>query len=147
MFGDEMQRTASCLVATFVMILLCGCGGGKPAGYSGPTGTVSGTVKSATGPIPEGAILSFELVASGDRFVTFGKVGADGTFKIDGDVRVGSYIVTVTPPSQPTPEDPSVPPPPPQSYPGIPESYRVAGSSALKPDVKAGPNTIELELK
>ncbi len=141
---EMTRRKLAAFLATVFAATIVGCGG-PSGGYTGPTGTVSGTLKSSKGPIPPGTLISFELI--GDRFVKGAEVGTDGSFKFDGELRTGTYIVVVAPPMLKNPEDPAIPPPQPQEYPGIPAVYRSGATSSERQEVKAGVNQINIELK
>lgn len=78
---------------TFALCCLIGCGSSGP---DFKTGTVSGTAKIGDAPFEAKAVLMFLDQTSGQAYTA--PVADDGSFTIEGDVRVGTYSVYLAPP-------------------------------------------------
>lgn len=116
---------------------MAGCGGKLD------NATVAGTVKFQERPITGGQLLLFCAPLG---IAASAPIGPDGSFKLDGPVRAGNYVVTIRPPAAPPPiPTGAAPPPQPASY--VPEKYRNDKTSDLKVDVVAGENNFELVLR
>lgn len=137
------------------VLLLAGCG---PGGYSGATATVQGKVTAGGKDAPEGCTVTF--IADGGH-VASGKTGPGGAFQLTvagkPQIPAASYKASVTPPTQgemsqadyekmmsggAAPKSPGA-----NAEMAIPAKYRTTDSSGLTYQVKAGPNTIDIELK
>lgn len=148
------------LVAIAGLVFLAGCPGG---GYSGPTGTVSGTVTLGGEPAPQGCTVGF---VSDQGFTASGRVGAGGKYELSvagkgNAIPVASYKVTVTPPaagetsdqdyekmmeeSASGAEEPKAKTEPAEEV--IPAKYASTATSGLSFDVQKGPNTIDIKLE
>lgn len=148
------------MVAIAGFVIVGGCG---PRGYSGPTGTVRGTVTIDGEPVPSGTGVTF---ISDAGFTASGRVAAGGTYELSNadrgnQIPVAAYKAMVSAPAaggtseadanyeammqasasggsgQIAPAAEEV----------IPAKYRSAATSGLSYDVKAGENTIKIELK
>ncbi len=126
-------------VALVVMgTLLTGC---SEKADGPPTARVSGTVTFQGQPVQAGKV-NFESDPPGYGASATIK---QGKFSVDGDVVLGNYKVTITPP-------PPGPPVPGQTAElvdakDIPEQYRVVKTSDLTAKVESGSNTFKFELK
>jgi hypothetical protein len=142
---------AGCLILSG----LFGCsGGGLP---EGATGTVSGTVTFNDKPAPEGATVVFMHKENG--LVATGTISADGAYSLQmreaGDILVGTYNVSVTPPTsenEMTPEQAMEASmagtmEPAKEWKEIPEKYRASETSGETFEVKEGANTYDLKMK
>lgn len=143
-----MTSSTFVLVAVgMLFVQIAGCSGEGPD-YE--TGQVSGTVTFDGKPVTEGSVTfhSEELGTGGTA-----DLGSGGTFTVRGaegaGLRVGSYVVRISPPPQDFGDgDPNKPAPTiaPKEFPNIPEKYRDSKTSGLKADVKAGPNEFKFEM-
>jgi hypothetical protein len=84
--------------ALFLTASLPGCGGGLDDAYTGPTGTVTGTVKLDGNPVSTACNISFLNLEKG--YNASARTGTDGSYELkfkDGtaNVPVGKYNVTV----------------------------------------------------
>ena len=154
------------LWAILVIAGLLFCGGCSPGGYSGPTGTVTGTVTLNGEPVPQGCTVAF---VSDDGHVASGKTGSGGSYQLSageaGDrVPAATYKVSVGAPASgdamsdaeyekmmeaqsaagggAEPEEEAQP-----AGDVIPAKYRTTGTSGLSFEVKAGSNTIDIPLE
>lgn len=92
--------------------------------------TVSGKVTLKGKPLAGGQVHFF---ASDGKKSAVASIGADGTFSLDKGLTAGAYLIAITPaPGQPKT--------------AIPEKYQLYSTSALKFEVKAGPNQMDLNL-
>lgn len=154
----RLQRRGLAAVMVLAVVGLVVAVGCAPAGYSGPTGTVSGKVTVDGKPAPEGCVVTF--IGEGGGQVASGKTGAGGAYQLSAagkpQVPAVKYKVSVTPPPQgemsqadydkmmaeggakPEAKAPESP---------IPDKYHNPGTSELSFEVKAGANTIDIELK
>lgn len=156
MMRSPVPRPSSCSLVTLFLFggLLAGCGGaeGLP---KGERGTVSGTVKYNGAPVPAGCTVLFQK--SGGGFVASGTTDAEGKYSLsmrgETNILAGTYSVGISPPvadaglspdeimkrqSEGKPiESPKAP---------FPEKYTAAETAGLSREVKAGANTIDLEL-
>lgn len=108
-----------------------------------PTGTVKGTVSIHGERLTLGNINLFSTatgIAAGIPLDT------NGTFNIPGGIEIGTYQVTVTPPSAGG-DGLGPAPAPAASSSKIPEKYRNQTTSDLQIEIKKGDNHIELDLK
>lgn len=143
--------------------VLTGCESG---GYSGPTGTVSGTVTLNGEPVPQGCTVLF--IADAGHTAT-GQVGPGGTYSLSvvgksgksSAVPVASYKVCVTPPAKAAEseedydammersasgeEQPQAQAPAQEEV--IPAAFRSTATSNLSYEVKQGSNTIDVKLE
>lgn len=133
-------------------ILLAGCGSGEE-GYTGPVGSVSGTVTLDGSPIA--ANVSF--INAKEGFTATSAAGSDGSFTLNrngsSEIPVGTYQVAVTEPpgAEMTPEqemeaamkseDGSF-----KTTKIIPAKYSSPASSGLSFEVKEGENTFEVKM-
>lgn len=143
------MSAAVCILAVATAI---GCSKG---GYSGPTGTVTGKVTVGGQPAPAGALVSF---MSDKGHAASGQVGPGGAYTVlyggKSDIPAETYKVAVSAASQPAMSEADyekmmatggTPPPAPKSP--IPEKFANPSTSGLSYEVKAGANTIDIELK
>lgn len=150
-------------VLAVVGLLLCGgCGPGE---YSGPTGTVNGTVKLNDEAAPAGCTVSFVSA----QFTATGTVESGGSFKLSrvdrsgktlDTIPVGTYKVSVSPPAKAEESDADYDkmmeeesareggqPKGEAEQSVIPAKYQTTESSGLSEEVKEGENTIPIELE
>jgi hypothetical protein len=156
--GISRFRFAWFLVSGIALLLMSGCGGG----YSGPTGTVSGSVTLNGQPVPSGSIVSF---IADDGFVATGIVDAAGAYKLEvagqgPKVPAATYKVMVAAPASGGISDTDA------EYEkmmqstnadamgssakvteAIPSKFTSTATSGLSFPVNAGENTINIELK
>ncbi len=154
-----------CAILVVVGLVLCiGCSDG--GGYSGPSGTVDGTVTLGGDPVPQGCRVTFISEAG---FVASGEVGAAGAYTLsvigkDGskssEVPVATYQVSVSEPASEGGSEADYDAAMEASAAGegqaeaeqaeaevIPAKYQSAGTSELSFEVKEGPNPINIELQ
>ncbi len=153
--------------AILAMIVLPFCGGCGPGGFSGPTGTVSGTVTLNGEAVPPGCNVAF---ISNEGHTASGNVGAGGKYKLSvvgegNNVPAATYNVLITLPSEGgemseadydrmmdeesaagEAEGPSEGETQPEEE-VIPAKYQSTGTSGLSFEVKAGSNTIDIPLE
>jgi len=143
---------AGLMILSFYLTLSSGC---SPGGYSGPTGTVTGTITRGEKPLPPGCRVSF---VSAEGFTASGQVDRGGKYTLMNldkpQIPAASYKVCLTPPPQPerseeeyekamaagttgTSETPSD---------VIPNKYQNPTTTDLSYEVKPGPNTFDIEL-
>ncbi|MFV2066673.1 MAG: carboxypeptidase-like regulatory domain-containing protein [Pirellulales bacterium] len=125
-------------VSSVAIIFLVGCA------QSEPTGTVSGTVTLEGEPVTAGVVSFISEAGS----ASMGNIGSDGSFTLDGELPVGKYTVSVSPPELTMgPDDtgdklanemPASP---------IPGGYYDESSSDIVKEVTEGDNSITIELK
>jgi len=140
-------------VLLFLVTVVTGCSGG---GYSGPTGTVNGTVNRAEKPVPAGCRVSF---VSDGGFTATGQVDGSGKYTLasvgTSAIPAATYKVTVTPPperelSEAEYEEAmangTIGTPGPAAE-LIPAKYQNLATSGLSFEVKAGSNTIDIQLE
>lgn len=159
------RRWGLCAVLVVAgLALWAGCDSG---GYSGPSGTVSGTVTLNGEPVPQGCTVVF---LSDKGFTATGQVGAGGNYQLSvvgkggsttSGVPAATYQVSVSPPAsgegaegdydaimeeaakagEGQPEESQA------EAEVIPAKYQSSGTSGLSFDVKEGPNTINIPLE
>jgi hypothetical protein len=143
-FEVSKHAQAAAITVAALGLLTGGCDS-KPTG-----GTVTGTVTLDGVPLKLG-VVTFHPVAGGQSAI--GPVSKDATYELTiGNERFippGEYLVTVDA-AEPTelqgvPGGPPTPPPPPKRI--TPNKYAKKESTDLKVTVKAGTNTIPIELK
>lgn len=146
------------VIASLVLVVISGCGGG----YSGPTGTVSGTVTLNGEPVPSGSIVSF---VSDDSFVATAVVDAGGSYNLEvagqgPKIPTATYKVMVSAPATGGISDTEA------DYEkymesvnadttgsaskatgAIPARYASTATSDLSFPINAGENTINIDLK
>ena len=148
--------------AILAMAVLPLCGGCGPGGYSGPTGTVSGTVTLNGEPVPAGCGVAF---ISDEGHTASGTVAAGGSYQLSAggegnEVPAANYRVCITPPAQAdasgadydkmmeaesaegAPEEATE-----AAVEVIPAKYQTTTTSELSFQVKAGSNTIDIPLE
>lgn len=154
------SRGLRAVLAAAGFVFLSGCPGG---GYSGPTGTVSGTVTLDGEPVPQGCTVAF---VSDQGFAASGQLGAGGKYKLSvagkgNEIPVATYKVTVTPSATGQMSDQDYEKmmqesasggekPKAESKPAeevIPAKYSSTATSGLSFNVKKGPNTIDIKLE
>lgn len=131
------------LGTVFLCGLVIGLFGGCSGGTSkGPTGNVSGTVTFDGQPVATGTVrlYSQKTGETGSGVLTEG-----GKFKFAEPLPVGSYQAIVVPPQEPPPEVGKAYEP--KTYDNIPEKYRTELTTDITVEVKAGDNTITVEMK
>lgn len=132
-----MNRRMRAAALAVLVIGMAGCGSKLD------NATVGGTVKFQERPITGGQVVLFcAPLGIGASAV----LGPDGSFKVDGPMRAGSYVVTIRPPAGPPPL-PTGNTPPPQTASYVPEKYRNEKTSDLKVDIAAGDNHFDLVLR
>lgn len=157
---SNCRRPWSMLLAAATLVMT-GCDSG---GYSGPTGTVQGTVTLNAAPVPGGCRVVFVSTAG---FTASGDVNSDGKYRLavagKGDeVPVATYNVSVVPKTaggEMTEEEynklmeqgesaaPQAKSKDEAEEKAIPAKYHSAASSGLSFEVKAGENTIDIPLE
>lgn len=137
---------------TLGLALFPGC---SPGGYSGPTGTVSGTITRAGQPVAQGCVVSF---VSPDGFTASAKVESGGRYNLRNvdapQIPVATYKVSLAPPAQPELSEAEYEKAMASGMTGqsdaasdaIPAKYRDLSTTDLSYEVKAGSNTIDIEL-
>lgn len=143
------------------------CSGCAPGGYSGPTGTVTGTVTLNGEPVPQGCTVAF---VSDAGHTASGQIGAGGAYQLSvvgkegsktSDVPVATYKVSVSPPAgdemsaaeyeKMMEEESAAAGEPKAEAPAeaevIPAKYQSSGTSELSFEVKEGSNTIDIPLE
>lgn len=128
----NLSQRSSWAVLCGAAVLLTGCGGGS----SKPVGSVTGVVSLSGTPLTEGVV---NLYSADSGSGAIAKIGADGKFKIDGELPTGTYSVTVRPPG-PTPDNPKLKPT------RIPKKYHADKTTDLTAKVEAKANEIKLDL-
>jgi hypothetical protein len=125
----------------FLAAVLAGCSPSGPA-----TGEVSGKVTFKGKAVTEGTVTFLNPKEGG---AAEGELGPDGTYKLNGKVVVGEYVVVITPLVQIVDTDPGKSPPAPveKPAPNIPQKYRQQGTTPLKETVKEGKNEFNFDLK
>jgi hypothetical protein len=144
------------VVAAACLVVAGGCG----AGYSGPTGTVRGTVTINGEPVPAGTGVAF---ISDDGFTASGQVDAGGSYELSS--LTGKQIPAVTYKVMISGAAPGVTtddadydammeasaagtlPAAPVAESVIPSKYGSTGTSGLSYTVNTGENTISIELQ
>jgi hypothetical protein len=154
--GRSVCATAlGCLCLTSALTFGCS------RGPAGPQGKVSGTVTYKGSPVISGATVSFISESGGGSAA--GTVDGSGNYQLksmNGDqIPAGKYKVMITPPAgatlsaeeamkQSMAGDNKVKRPEgPKSEPTIPDQYRVITRTPLNFEVKAGDNSINIELE
>ena len=150
--------------AILAIVILPFCGGCGPGGFSGPTGTVSGTVTLNGEPVPSGCSVAF---VSDDGHAASGTVGAGGKYELSvagegNNVPAATYKVMISPPSAGEVSDADYDEMMEEESAGaggeaeaktqsekevIPAKYQSTGTSELSFEVKAGSNTIPISLE
>lgn len=132
------KRTRQNLVFSFsatLLISMIGCG---PAAI--PTSSITGKVLLKGKTVAVGVV---SLESSETGYASSRKLESDGTFHIQ-EIPLGTYKVTVSPPSPPLPGPPmpNAPKPSPVvgNAPKIPEKYFTPSKSGLTVTVHAGEN-------
>lgn len=131
----RLTRLGGALLLPGVFLILAGCAG-KPAG------TVTGTVKYKGAPVTAGSVNFFD---PGKGSGAQGALNESGNFTIPGSLDAGTYKVYIQPPS---PEQL-----PPGSKPkkvarfDLPPKYQDPTQTPVSKEVKAGPNTIPIDLE
>jgi hypothetical protein len=152
---------ATCFVAACALVACSGCGSGGPGAPKGPQASVSGSLTNDGKPIKLDSSVVFYCPEA--AATAAGKVDALGKFSLNAanpaiGVPAGRYQVMVRPPEPPPmpagntdayknmmmaggntdkkPERPSE----------IPEKFQTLESSTLVLEVKAGPNTFDIDL-
>lgn len=142
------------IAASVALLLLSGCGGG---GRSGPSGTVSGTIKHKGETLTDKVTVTF---LSAEGVAATGQTDSTGyyslTYEKSPQIPVGSYKVAVTPfvAAFTAPQDPAMffdpktgatrPPEAPKTR--LPSKYANPNTSKIVRDIAAGPNTIDINL-
>lgn len=124
----------SALALTFGVL---GCGAGKP-----PEGIVKGAVTYNGKPLAD---VQVEMEQPGAGIGALATTDAEGKFTVEGQIRTGSYKVTIGPKAEAPPE-PGVTPKK-IAFPPIPKKYRQMATTDLSMTVVEGENDVKLELK
>lgn len=162
----QVYRLLTCSRGLWAVLGAAGllfCGGCGPGGYSGPTGTVSGTVTLNSEAVPAGCNVSF---VSDQGFSATGTVESGGSYKLSrvgkaGEVLdtipVATYKVSISPPAEASEadydkmmEEESTSGGDAEAEAGqevIPAKYQTTETSGLSKEVKEGSNTIPIELE
>lgn len=151
--------------AVLVIAALVLCVGCQPGGYSGPTGTVSGTVTINDQPVPPGCSVSF---ISDAGHTASAQVGAGGAYQLSvvgkggaktDNIPVATYKVSVGPPGEAgtSAEDADYDKMMEESAGQgvaeeaeeevIPAAFQSTTTSNLSYEVKEGSQTIDIQLK
>jgi hypothetical protein len=147
------------IVAAAGLVIAGGCGSG---GYSGPTGTVRGTVTINGQPVPSGTGVAF---LSDDGFTASGQVGPDGSYQLSSagsgnQIPAVAYKVMVSAPvtggvsaddadyeAMMEASASGAGQPAPAAQAAVPPKYNSTATSGLSFTVTAGENTINIELE
>lgn len=141
------------IVLSILLTIVSGCSGG---GYSGPTGTVSGTVTLAGQPVPPDCRVSF---VSDEGFTATAQVAGNGNYSLSSldksAIPTATYKVTITPPPERELSEAEYEQAMADGTIGtagsavevIPAKYQNLATSGLSFEVKAGSNTINIELE
>jgi len=124
------------LLLPALFLVLGGCTAEKPSG------TVSGTVKYKGAPVASGNV-NFVDPAKGTA--SQAKLDGSGNFTLPGTLEAGTYKVYINPP---IPEQ--LPPgqaPKKVAKLDLPPKYQDPGQTPVSKEVKAGPNTITIDLE
>ena len=127
------------LAGACLSLMVIGCGPTEKP--EPPKSKVTGTVKFKGQPVKEGSVV-FENKELG--YVASGTI-KDGAFTVPV-IPIAKYKVFISPPQAPPSSDPGKPNPPPDPA-DIPKNYREYATSDLSADIKAGDNTVTLELQ
>ena len=127
------------LAGAWLSLTLIGCAPAEKA--EPPKSKVTGKITFNNQPVKEGSVV-FENKEEGH--LASGVI-KDGAFTLPA-APIGKYKVFVTPPPAPPSSDPAKPNPPPDPA-DIPKKYRDVATSDLTAEVKAGDNTVTLEMK
>jgi hypothetical protein len=153
MLAKMITRVGLCLGLS---LLLAGCGGGSTL-PEGETGTVSGKVTFQGGSVPEGCVVLF--IRDKDGLLATGTVDGSGNYSLTmregSDIVVGNYRVSVSPPEVAATMDQDEIMRQQQAgtlaeateVKEVPAEYRSQESTPLKFEVKAGPNTYDIDMK
>jgi len=149
-FVTASQHTARLALAVLIGTLFAGCfSSAEPAPV---VGKLHGVVTFKGVPVEEGKVV-FEDPTQGQ--LAAADLNSDGSYVVttaEGGLRVGTYIVTVTPvPVEFDPlhqkVDPLHPPTVPTAdAPNIPQKYRSRATSGLSTTVEEGDNTCDIEM-
>jgi hypothetical protein len=136
----------SCILIFVTPLLLSGCGGAGDVDY-GPLGTVSGKVTFQGAPLAEGQILIEKQGGGGSGGA---EIQPDGTYKVvdtKGGVSVGTYNVSIVPPTVEKDLGPNTPPTQePKEMANLPKKYHTFETSGLTVEIKEGENTKDFDL-
>jgi hypothetical protein len=127
-------RAAAALLLPGVLLILAGCTGK-------PTGVVSGTVKYKGAPVTAGVVYFYDPTTGQ---AAPGQLDDSGNFKLDAPLLAGTYKVYLNPP---IPEQ--LPPgQAPKKAPrfDLPPKYQDPAQTPVSKEVKAGANTIPIDL-
>lgn len=138
-------------LAILGLLAWSGCNSG---GYSGPTGTVTGTVTLNGEPVPAGTNVAF---VSDEGHTAAARVETGGQYKLaiagkGHQIPVATYKVMVSPPVDTSPVDYNAPMDAPAPEPAKPEEQAIpvkfhsTTTSGLSYKVEAGSNTIDIKL-
>jgi hypothetical protein len=161
--GDVWNRFTTGVIAACCCLAISGCGGGsgtRPAA-AGPQGTISGSVTKEGKPVTRDSTITFfcpEAAATlGGKIDSLGKFSLRPADPAIG-IPPGRYQVMIRPPAPPAPQvgtdayksmmmggDGSVDkkPAPPSD---IPDKFQALDTSEITLEVKAGPNTFDIDL-
>jgi hypothetical protein len=131
----RLFRLAAFSILASLVALGAGCNSG-PA-----TGEVKGKVTFKGQPVKEGTVTLIPKAKEGGSSYE-AKIGADGSFAIQGGVVVGEYSAQINPLMILVDTDPGKTPPAPMEKPAkdIPQKFRMQGTTTLTVNVKAGKN-------
>ena len=144
----HVQSAAAIAFATLLSIASSGCGGGPDDADTRARGSVSGTVTIDGQPYAKGAVRLNSTATVGEVFGA--ELQEGGAFTLAEPIPVGSYKVTLTPPSvgPVKGEDGNMRPPTAEEMENpVPEKYRTPESSDKTVEIKEGDNPLTLDLK
>lgn len=138
--------SAMTVLMSFVLSTVAGCSSGG-TGDKRPQGTVSGKVTLSGQPVTGGAIHLTSVKVASESYGA--ELTAQGEYSVASSIPVGSYKVSLSPPEMGPSAGPggTVAPADPKSMQNmIPPKYRSAEKSDKTVEVKAGSNTLPIDL-
>ena len=131
-----LKRAVGGFVLTLTLFTVAGCGSSEK-----PAGTVSGKVVHNGKPVTGGDV----NFSSKSGSAASGALGDGGTFKIDGSLEVGEYVVYLSPPPI-GPVPPGQKPQTPKKI-DVPKKFQSPSTSTATITLKSGANDVTIELK